>query len=263
MDKPRPGPDDALGADYLERNRAAWEAWAPMYASRGRNEWREDLLRWGIWGLPESGLQLLESVRPGDDVIELGCGTGSLSAWLARRGARPVAVDFAPAQLDMARQLQREFDVVFPLLCANAEDVDLEDVSFDLAVSEYGASLWCEPRRWIAETHRLLRPSGRLIFLTTGAMLMACSPPDGGVAGEQLLHSYFVPSRVDFGGQGPVEFHLTHGDWIRLLRATGFVLEDLIEVRPPPDAEGAFDFVTLEWARRWPSEEIWVARKTP
>ena len=63
-------------------------------------------------------------------------------------------------------------------------------------------------------------------------------------------------------GRGGVEFHLAHGDWIRLLRANDFEILDLIELRAPPDAEmhPYYDFVTAEWARRWPSEEIWKAR---
>ena len=59
-----------------------------------------------------------------------------------------------------------------------------------------------------------------------------------------------------------VEFHLGHGDWIRLLRANGFEIEDLVELRPGAGARSDCDFVTLEGARRWPSEEAWKVRKT-
>ncbi len=58
-----------------------------------------------------------------------------------------------------------------------------------------------------------------------------------------------------------VEFHLGYGDWIRLLRANGFEVTDLIELRPPDDATTSYDGVTAEWAQRWPSEEVWKARK--
>jgi ubiquinone/menaquinone biosynthesis C-methylase UbiE len=79
---------------------------------------------------------------------------------LARRGARPVGVDITPAQLDTAARCQQRFGPVFPLIEANAEDVPLRGSSFDLVVSEYGASVWCDPERWIAEAARLLRPAG-------------------------------------------------------------------------------------------------------
>jgi ubiquinone/menaquinone biosynthesis C-methylase UbiE len=68
-----------------------------------------------------------------------------VSAWLARRGARPVGVDNSQAQLKTARAFQREFGLEFPLLHGNAEDVPLPAASFDLAISEYAASIWCDP----------------------------------------------------------------------------------------------------------------------
>ena len=45
------------------------------------------------------------------------------------------------------------------------------------------------------------------------------------------------------------------------MRTAGFDIEDLVEVQAPAGAETNYDFVTAEWARRWPSEEIWRARK--
>jgi SAM-dependent methyltransferase len=247
--------------DYIEQNRAAWERWAPGYLGSARKAWQDVDLKWGIWGTSEEALGLFAGVKTGQDAIELGCGTAEVSAWLARRGVRPVAVDIASRQIQNVESLQSEFDVSFPTLCANAEDVHFEDDSFDLAISEYGASLWCEPERWIPEAHRLLRPGGRLIFFTNSALLMMCTPPGGGVASERLMRDFFSSARLVFEEGGAVEFHSSHGNWVRLLQRWGFVLENLIEVRPRAEARGRYKFVTLEWARRWPSEEIWIARK--
>ena len=48
----------------------------------------------------------------------------------------------------------------------------------------------------------------------------------------------------------------------RALRANGFDVEDLIEIQAPDDAkESRYPWADKEWARRWPSEEIWKARK--
>ena len=60
-----------------------------------------------------------------------------------------------------------------------------------------------------------------------------------------------------------VEFHLPHGEWIRLLRENGFEVERMVEIQAPADAvaDPQWNFVTLEWARQWPSEEAWIARK--
>src|SRR5262245_53356755 len=104
-------PVDAAGhaLDYLARNRAAWELWAHEYAAAGRAAWRDDELRWGIWALPEEELQLFGDLGSDADVVELGAGPAAASAWLARNGMRPIAVDFARGQIETAQRLQLEF----------------------------------------------------------------------------------------------------------------------------------------------------------
>lgn len=244
------------------RNRAQWDQWATEYAETGRRNWARNEPSWGIWAVPESELHVLPADVAGLDAIELGCGTGYVSAWLARRGARPVGIDNSEAQLETARQLQREFGLEFPLLHGNAEEVPLPDQSFDLAISEYGASIWCEPYRWIPEAARLLRPGGELIFMINAPLLMLCAPDEADVAaGERLLRPYFGMHRFTWSDDQSVEFHLPHGEMIALLRGSGFAVEDLIEVRPPDGSTTRYTFVALDWARKWPAEEIWKARK--
>jgi SAM-dependent methyltransferase len=111
--------------DYVLRNRVSWDGWARDYEEPGRLNWTQDEPLWGIWGVPESQLRVLPDDVAGLDVIELGCGTGYVSAWLARRGARPVGIDNSEAQLRTASAFQREFGLEFPLLYGNAEDVPL------------------------------------------------------------------------------------------------------------------------------------------
>lgn len=246
--------------DYVERNRTAWERWAPAHAAAGREAW-EGHLRWGIWGVPESEARLLDGIEPRTDVVELGCGTAAISSWLSRLGLRPIGVDIVRAQLETAARLQHEFGISFGLLRANAEQLHYEDASFGMAVSEYGASLWCDPRRWLPEAHRLLRPRGRLIMVTSSPLLMACTPWNGSPVREWLVRDHFGTDRFEFPGNGAVEFHLTHGEWVRALNKAGFVVENLIEVQPSPDARARAELASLEWSRRWPSEDIWVVRK--
>ena len=253
---------DAETPDYIERNRRAWDRWAPSASLIGRKGWQTDELRWGLWNTPESQLSLLQGLEPGADVVELGCGTGPLCAWLKRSGLRPLGVDFSWKQLRTAETFQKEFGVSFPLVPGNVEEIPFEEESFDMAVSEYGASIWCSPRRWLPEAYRLLRPGGRLVFFTTSPILMTCTPTDGGQPGATLVRDYFSNYRVQFAADDGVEFHLTHGQWIRLLRATGFDVDNLIELRPGPGAQPRYELVDAEWARRWPSEEIWIVRKT-
>jgi SAM-dependent methyltransferase len=214
-----------------------------------------------MFGATESQLDLLGDVS-GLDVVELGCGTAYFSAWLARRGARVVGVDPTPAQLETARRMQRETGIEFPLIQAPGENVPLADSSFDLVHSEYGASIWADPYRWIPEAARLLRPGGRLIFVRNATVAVLCTTMDG--VGEQLVRPQLDLYRIEWPDTGEVEFELGHGDWIDLLRANGFEIERLVELFASPDAEthGYYNLVTADWARKWPAEEIWVARKS-
>jgi SAM-dependent methyltransferase len=194
------------------------------------------------------------------DVVELGCGTAYFSAWLARRGARPTGVDITENQLATARAMQAEHGLEFPLIQASAEDVPLPDACADLVLSEYGASLWCDPEAWISEAARLLRPGGQLVFLTNSVLVALTSPPTGQVT-DRLVRPQREISPLRFDDDDAVEFHLAHGDWIATLTRHGFAVTGLHELYAPDDAEpNRHDWMTPEWARRWPVEEIWTAR---
>ncbi len=133
--------------------------------------------------------------------IELGCGTAYVSAWLARRGARPVGIDNSPKQLETARRLQAEHGLEFPLLLGNAESVPYPDASFDFAISEYGAAIWADPYRWIPEAARLLRPGGRLTFLGNAFLFILCSPDEDDVPPtDRLLSDQFGACRFEWPG---------------------------------------------------------------
>jgi SAM-dependent methyltransferase len=248
--------------DHVRRNRALWDRWAVQYVAAGEDNWAAVEPKWGIWGVLESQLRVLPDGLAGKDAIELGCGTAYVSAWLARRGARVVGIDNSEAQLATARRLQRQHGLRFPLLHGSAETIPYPDQSFDFAISEYGACLWADPYRWIPEAARLLRPGGQLVFLTNSFLLSLCVPAeDGAAATDRLLRAAFEMYRVEWPNDSGVEFHLSHGDWIRLLRGAGFGIEDLLEVRPTLGATTRYPFVTLEWARQWPCEEIWKVRR--
>jgi ubiquinone/menaquinone biosynthesis C-methylase UbiE len=157
--------------------------------------------------------------------------------------------------------MQAEFGLHFPLVEAVAESVPLPDASFDLAVSEYGASIWADPYRWIPEAARLLRPDGRLVFLRNATISMLCMDLEG--VTERLQRPQRGLGRVEWPDTKEVEFHLPHGELLDLLRANGFDVERLVELYAPEDAKTHeyYGYVTAEWARKWPADEIWVARK--
>ena len=175
-------------------------------------------------------------------------------------GARVVGVDPTAAQLETARRMQAEFGLDFPLIQAFAEDVPLPDASFDLAHSEYGASLFADPYRWIPEAHRLLRSGGRLVFIRGHPLVMVCAGEDS--ITEQLQRPMRGLNRVEQPGESD-QYWLPHGELFRLLRRTGFEVEGLVELYAPDDAQTHeyYSFVSAEWARQWPSQEIWAARR--
>jgi len=248
--------------EYALRNRDHWDGLATEDAAPGERAWARSAPVWGIWRVPEAELRALPEDLAGKDAIELGCGTAYFSAWLARRGARMVGIDNSDAQLATARRLQREHGLEFTLVHGIAECIPYPDASFDLAISEYGASLWADPYLWVPEAARVLRPGGTLIFLVNSALLTLCLPQEDGLpAGDRLLRPAFGMHRIEWTGTTGVEFHLSHGDWIRLLRRSGFEIEDLIEVQAPEAGIARPSMAPAQWARNWPSEEIWKVRR--
>jgi len=136
-------------SDHARVNRNAWNEKASGDIALAERQWARDEITWGIWNVPETEVGALPDVR-GKDVVELGCGTAYVSAWMAKHGARPVGVDVSENQLATARAMQAEHGLEFPLHHASAEDVPLPGDCADFVISEYGASLWCDPDAWLA-----------------------------------------------------------------------------------------------------------------
>lgn len=255
------GSPERPAGDELRGNRELWSLVNERFtAGDARERWDQPTITWGLFGVPDAELGLLDAVA-GLDVLELGCGTAYLSAWLHRAGARPVALDLSRAQLETARRCQ-EHAGSFPLIEADGACLPVRAQTFDLVVSEYGVGPWCDPAQWLSEAARVLRPGGRLVFLTSSVLLGLCVPAEGGTAEDRLLRSQEELAHITWPGGG-TEHHPSHGSWIRELRASGFVVDALHELHPPEDAvpHTFYEIVTPEWASRWPAEELWVAHR--
>lgn len=254
--------------DYALLNRELWTRANASYTDgKAHENWTRDGITWGIWSVREEDVRALPDVA-GRDVIELGCGTAYFGAWLRKRGARRVVgIDVTPAQLATARRMNDEFGLGLELIEGNAEEVPLAGGQFDLALSEYGASIWCDPARWIPEAARLLRPGGELVFMRNSTLAVLCTPSTGQQTDDRLHRSQRDLYRIDWPPEGDdpgaAEFHAPPGTLLRILRDAGFELLDLIEVLAPADATDHpyYSYVSADWARRWPTEEIWRARK--
>jgi SAM-dependent methyltransferase len=250
-------------SDHAAANRDAWTRLSDGFVETCRKCWATSEITWGVWSIPERELRAFGPLEDlaGKDVVELGCGTAYFSAWMARLGAKPVGIDVTPAQLEKARAFQQEFGIRFPLVEGSAEATPFPDAAFDLVFSEYGASIWCDPFAWIPEAARLLRPGGRLVFMRNSTLSILCSP-ETGEPGNCLVRDFFGLNRIQWPDDGSVEFHLPAGPMLRLLRANGFEIVDLIEVQAgPQDPHSQYEVISHDWALRWPSEEIWVAVK--
>ena len=250
---------------HVAANREAWDGFADEYVPNAESAWARQPgdETWGLYGIPESTVHLLDDAGLDDaDAIELGCGTGYISAWMARRGARPVGLDNSPRQLETAARMQREHNLEFPLLLGSAEEVPLPDASFDVAISEYGAVLWADPDRWLPEAARLLRPGGRLHLLLNSTLVYLTSPADADLpVEERLMRPQFGMGRTQWEGEASVEFHLSHSDWIRRFRANGFEVLELQELQAPEGGTTRYEWMPYAWARQWPYEDVWKLRK--
>lgn len=253
--------------DHVAINRDIWNADAGNWVELGRARWALDAPLWGCWRNTESALGLLPERMDGMAAVELGCGTGYVSAWMARRGAQVTGVDVSAEQLATARALDAEHGLAITFLEANAEATGLPDAAFDFAISEYGASIWCPPAAWLAEAWRLLRPGGALVFLGNHPLSLICSPLSGAPA-ERALHRPYLGmwgadwQEVEIEPTG-VCFNLTMQGWMEVFAQTGFVVERYQELYAAPDAEGVIAAVPADWAKDYPVEQVWHLRKSP
>jgi SAM-dependent methyltransferase len=250
---------DSLSA-HAAANREKWNSDSDTYQSdHGAQLAASGGLAWGVWQIPEARLCVLGEVG-GRDILELGCGAAQWSIALSKQGARPVGLDISERQLDHARRLMREARVDFPLVHASAEAVPLRDRSFDIVFCDYGAMTFADPYLSVPEVARLLRPGGLFAFCGATPVIEMCYPEDSDHPGDRLLNEYFGMWSLLY--EGYTEFMLPHGAWIRLFRAHGFAVEDLIELRPGPDDKSSYrDDKDREWYRRWPGEQIWKVRR--
>jgi SAM-dependent methyltransferase len=232
-----------------ELNRRYWDSWSDEYQQLHASQLNVDDPVWGIWSVPESGLQVLGDVA-GKDVLELGCGAAQWSIQLAKRGARIVGLDNSARRLDHAQQLMAEAGVEFPVVHSAAETTPFADESFDVVFSDHGAFSWADSVVVVPEAARLLRPGGLLAFNVASPFAEI----------EPRLHQdYFGMHREDTP-EGSVQFNLPYGEWIRLFRRCGLGVEALVEPRPREGAVTTYDY-PVEWGRRWPQEALWKVRR--
>lgn len=108
--------------------------------------------------LGENVVDLLDP-RPGEQVLDLGCGTGDLAAEIYSRGAEVTGVDASPEMVSRAAEKYPRLHFVV----ADARSLDLDEGSFDAVFSNAALHWVREARQAVREIHRILRPGGRFV----------------------------------------------------------------------------------------------------
>ena len=252
--------------EHVRKNRTHWEGESHAYQERNRSQLnRWDLLAWGVYDVPEDEIHALGDVR-GLRALEFGCGACQSGIKVAMRGAHVVGVDLSIAQLRHGLEHLAETGVRMPIVQGDGERLPFAAESFDLVFCDHGVMGFADPYLTVPEVARVLRPGGLFAFNGTTPWIWVAwgqqqedLPPTREMRGD-----YFGLRSVSWEDPewNTTEFQLGYGDWIRLFRANGLVVEDLIELRPAEDATTTYDdFAPLEWARAFPAEHIWKVRK--
>jgi SAM-dependent methyltransferase len=247
------------GADESARgNRHWWDREAGAYLAEHGALLGRDAFVWGPEGLREEDAGLLGGVD-GLDVLEVGCGAGQCTRWLAAHGARAVGMDLSAGMLRAAGSGSPASFVQ-----ADARRLPFAPASFDLACSAYGAVPFvADPERIMREVARVLRPRGRWIFSLTHPVRWAF-PDDPGPAGLTATRSYFDRTPyVELDADGAVlyaEHHRTLGERVADLVAAGFVLERLVEPAWPEGADHVWGGWSALRGRLLPGTLILAAR---
>jgi SAM-dependent methyltransferase len=242
-------------SSHVRHNREFWDADADSYQAEHGDHLARAPIAWGAYRVPESELRILGDVS-GLDVLELGCGAAQWSIALRGLGARVVGLDVSPAQLGHGRRAAPEL----PLVQASGEQLPFPADCFDVVFCDHGAMSFCDPDVSTAECARVLRTGGLLAFCCTHPMLYLTWDDGREQQTRKLQIDYGQLGRMALE-EGTIDWVLPPGAWIRVLRANGFDVEDLVELCAREGASTTYtEFAPPKWARRWPAEWIWKAR---
>ena len=250
----------------LLHNRELWDLVNDQFSGAdGLELWGWTDIAWGLFATPESQVQVLGDVA-GLDVVELGCGTAHVSAWLARRGARMVAIDQSGAQLASARQAQAQHGMRFPLRAGRCRE----------RATRLGL---CRPRDQRARRPRVVRarrldrrvrphPASRG---STGvphqqpAVSDVCPRRRAGLPGRSCCAARMSCAR-SAGRVAAWSTIRATASGSGCSASTGSSSSPCASCAPRLDhdpgraAVGYYDIADLSWARRWPAEDLWSAR---
>jgi SAM-dependent methyltransferase len=186
-------------------------------------------------------------------VLDAGCGEGRSSRHLARRGAKVAGVDLSRRMIELAlREEAREPLKISYRVADFTRLSDMDDGSFDVAVSVMALMDAPDLGGALREFSRLLRPGGRLVFLIRHPCFFTSGfnklNDKSGVPVGLAVSSYFATDsymeRWQFGNQGEVKssakrvitrFPRTLSNYLNGVLEAGLTLTDIVEPRPTED----------------------------
>ena len=246
---------------YERTNRSFWDDDADDYQAAHHDDISD--AAWGAYRIPESDLQVLGDLA-GLDVLELGCGGAQASLALAGAARRSFGLDLSIGQLRHASAHVQDAGRRMGLVCASASATPFRAEAFDVVFCDHGAMSFCDPAVTVPEVARLLRPGGLLAFSISTLLHNTCFPP-----GDPDAHGRHDAATTD-----------VRRTRLRLGRRHDRLPDAALGVDravPSPraassrtssssdhrrDARTGYEgFADLDWARRWPGEEIWKVRK--
>ena len=182
-----------------------------------------DVARNDLWPMGERIVRRV-GVLDGEDVLDVGCGTGNAAIRAAQAGGRVTGVDLTPELFDAGRREAAAAGVEIDWVEGDAEALPFDDESFDVVLSVFGAMFAPRHRITAHELARVLRPGGRLAMFNWS--------PDAGPARFFKQIAEFLPPQPDF-----VEPSLGWGqpDHVReIFEGTGVELSFDHELAPNP-----------------------------
>lgn len=161
--------EDAI-AKFKEAQRQGWKHFAPLEA---------------LTTPAAARLVKFANVRAGQNVLDVGCGTGVVAITAARIGAHVLGIDLTPELLKRARDNARLANVEIDFREGDAEALPFDDSAFDVVLSQFGHMFAPRPNVAIAEMLRVLKPGGTIAFATW--------PPELLIGGSFALVGSYMP----------------------------------------------------------------------
>lgn len=203
----------------------------------------------------ESRLHLLPVLRPGMRALELGCGGGQNSVWLAKRGLVCDAFDISEEQLKYARKLAKaeRVNVTYAKGALDKWPARFKG-PYDLIHSSHAMEFADDPAAVVRKAASLLAPGGMLLISTVHPLYngewVESDDGDGESAGMGLfLSNYFSPPDDVRRHRGKVEVisrAYPVSSWFKWMREAGL---EVVALEEPPELEGETPpYTNRDWA---------------